>query len=195
MGKPPMKASPKLFWLVVASLGTGTLVLAADAFQVDTVHSSVLFKIKHQNVSYAYGRFNDVAGKFLVDEADPSKSTFDLTIKGDSIDTASGKRDTHLKGPDFFNVKQFPTITFKSKSVARAGKDYDVTGDLTLHGVTRPVTFHVVSTGTAKGMMGGTVSGVEASAVIKRSDFGMNYMVGPLGDEVTVTASLEGGRK
>jgi polyisoprenoid-binding protein YceI len=190
-----MKASAKIVWLVVASLGTGTLALAADAFQVDTVHSSVLFRVKHMNVSYTYGRFNDVSGSFLLDEADPSKSAFDLTIKSESVDTANTKRDDHLKRADFFNAKQFPTITFKSKSVKKADSAYDVAGDLTLHGVTKPVTFRLSPTGTGKGMTGGTLAGVEASVVIKRSDFGMTYMVGPVGDEVTVTVSLEGSRK
>jgi polyisoprenoid-binding protein YceI len=190
-----MKASAKIVWLVVASLGTGTLVLAADAFQVDTVHSSVLFRVKHMNVSYTHGRFNDVSGNFLLDEADPSKSVFDLTIKSESIDTASTKRDNHLKGTDFFNSKQFPTITFKSKSVKKVDSAYDVTGDLTLHGVTKSDTFRLSPTGTGKGMTGGALAGVEASVVIKRSDFGMTYMVGPVGDEVTVTVALEGNRK
>jgi polyisoprenoid-binding protein YceI len=190
-----MKASAKIVWLVAASLGTGTLALAADAFQVDSVHSSVIFRVKHMNVSYAYGRFNDVSGKFLLDETDPSKSVFDLTIKSESVDTASTKRDSHLKGADFFNAKQFPTIAFKSNSVTKSGSGYDVTGDLTLHGVTKPVTFRLASTGTGKSPVGGTVAGVEASTVIKRSDFGMTYMVGPIGDEVTVTVALEGGRK
>jgi polyisoprenoid-binding protein YceI len=190
-----MKAAAKIGWLVVASLGIGTLALAADAFQVDAVHSSVLFRVKHMNVSYTYGRFNDVSGHFLLDEADPSKSLFDLTVKSESIDTANTKRDNHLKGTDFFNAKQFPTITFKSKSVKKGDSGYDVTGDLTLHGVTKPVTFRVASTGTGRGMIGGTLAGVEASVVIKRSDFGMTFMVGPVGDEVTVTVALEGGRK
>jgi polyisoprenoid-binding protein YceI len=190
-----MKASAKILWLVVASLGTGTLALAADAFQVDTVHSTVQFRVKHMNVSYAYGRFNDVSGKFLLDEADPAKSVFDLSIKADSIDTANTKRDMHLKNTDFFNAKQFPTITFKSKTVTKVGTAYDVVGDLNLHGVTKPVTFRLTSTGTGKGMAGGTLAGVEASTIIKRSDFGMTFMVGPVGDEVTVTVALEGSRK
>ena len=190
-----MNASPRVLWLVVASLGMGKMVLGAEPFQVDTVHSTVMFRVKHQNVSFAYGRFNDVAGKFLIDEADPSKSSFDLTIKSESIDTASVPRDTHLKGPDFFNAKQFPTITFKSKSVTKVGPVYDVAGDLTLHGVTRPVIFKVNVSGMGKGMRGEFIAGLEASTSIKRSDFGMTYMVGPLADEVVVNVSLEGNHK
>ena len=191
-----MKASAKVFWLVVASVGTGTLALAADPFLVDTVHSSILFRVKHMNTSLAYGRFDDFAGAFLLDEADPSKSLFDLTIKAESVDTASAARDKHLKGTDFFNAQQFPTIKFKSKSVTKAAKgSYDVAGDLTLHGVTKPVTFKLSATGSGKGMRGEALAGVEATTVIKRSDFGMSFMVGPIGDEVTVIVALEGSRK
>ena len=190
-----MKTSTKVFCLAVAALGLGTPAIAAEPFQVDPVHSSVLFRVKHMNASYTYGRFNEIGGKFAVDEADPGKSIFDLSVKGESIDTASAARDKHLKGPDFFNAKQFPTITFKSKSVTKSAAGYDVAGDLTLHGVTRPVTFKLAVTGTAKGMKGESLSGVEASTVLKRSDFGMTFMVGPVGDEVQVTVALEGSRK
>ncbi len=190
-----MKAPAKVLWLAVATLGVGSLAVAADAFQVDAVHSSVLFRVKHMNTSYAYGRFNDVSGKFQVDEADPSKSVMDLTINAESVDTANAKRDLHLKGPDFFNAKEFPTITFKGKSFRKTAAGYDVAGDLTLHGVTKPVTFKLGLTGSGKGMRGEALAGVEGSAVLKRSDFGMTYMVGPIGDEVTVTAALEGSRK
>jgi polyisoprenoid-binding protein YceI len=189
-----MKPSAKLLCLV-ASLSAATLAFAADPFLVDAVHSSVHFRVKHMNTSYAWGRFNEVSGKFLVDEADPAKSVFDLTINAESIDTANSKRDAHLKNPDFFNTKQFPRITFKSKSVKKVGAEYEVSGDMNLHGVTKPVTFHLTVTGSGKGMQGEALAGVEATAVIKRSDFGMNYMVGPIGDEVTVTAAFEGSRK
>jgi polyisoprenoid-binding protein YceI len=187
-----MKASTKLAWMVVASLATGTVALAADAFQVDAVHSSILFKVKHMDVSYTRGRFNEVSGKFLLDESNPERSSFDLSINAESVDTANAKRDLHLKNADFFNAKQFPKITFKSKSVAKTSAGYSVSGDLTLHGVTKPVTIVVTPVGTGKGMRGEAVAGVEASLTIKRSDFGMTYMVGPVGDEVQVTASLEG---
>lgn len=191
-----MKMYARVFCLVLAGSGSGSLAVGADPFQVDAVHSTVMFRVKHQNVSFAYGRFNDIAGKFVIDEAAPSKSSFDLTIKAESVDTASFLRDTHLKGPDFFNAKQFPTISFKSKSVTKGeGSSYDVTGDLTLHGVTKQVTFKVNATGTGKGMRGDTVAGVEASVTIKRTDFGMTYMVGLLADEVVVNASLEGSHK
>ena len=149
------------------------------------------------SISYAYGRFNAVSGTFAIDEASPAASSCDFTIKTDSVDTADAKRDAHLKQADFFNAAQFPTITFKSKSVkaATAKGTYDVTGDLKLHGVTKTITVKVEHSGTAKGMMGGTIAGIESTFTIKRSDFGMKGMIGPVGDDVTITLSAEGGAK
>ena len=175
-------------------------ILAAPAlaatFKVDSVHSTVMFRVKHMNTSYAYGRFNAVSGSFNLDEANPENASFDFAVKVDSIDTADAKRDGHLKNADFFNAKQFPTITFKSTSAKSAGKDaYDVTGDLTLHGVKKPITIKIEHSGTGKGPQGGTIAGIETTFTIKRSDFGMKNMLGMLGDEVTVTVASEGGAK
>src|SRR5262249_11217423 len=101
--------------------------------------------------------------------------------------------DQHLKGPDFFNVKQFPTMSFKSsKMKAVDARTYEVTGDLTLHGVTRPVTVTLERIGTAKGMGGETRTGFETTFTIKRSDFGMKYMIPAVGDEVKVIVAVEG---
>jgi polyisoprenoid-binding protein YceI len=189
-----MKATARIFWLIVGVLAPVPVATAAEPFAVDPVHSSVLFRVKHMNASFAYGRFNQVSGKFVLDEQDPAKSSFDLTITAESLDTANAKRDQHLKGPDFFNARQFPAITFKSKSVSKARGGYVASGDLTFRGVTRPVDVTVTASGTGKGMKGETLAGVEATMDLKRSDFGMTYMVGPIGDEVRVTASLEGNR-
>jgi polyisoprenoid-binding protein YceI len=168
---------------------------AADTYKVDTVHSTVLFKIKHMNASYSYGRFNAIQGAFALDEKDPAKSSFDVTLKVDSVDTANAGRDNHLKGPDFFNAKQFPTISFKSKSIASAGKGvYDVTGDLTLHGVTKSVKVAVEPTGMGKDPRGRSIAGVEGAFRIKRSEFGMSGMLAGVGDDVLITISLEGGK-
>ena len=168
----------------------------AATFKVDSTHSTLIFRVKHMNASYAYGRFNAISGEFAIDEANPAASSFNFTIKTDSVDTADAKRDAHLKNADFFNAAQFPTITFKSKTVKAAGKGaYDVTGDLTLHGVTKPITVKVEHTGTSKGMGGATIAGIESTFTLKRSEFGMKNMVGPVGDDVTVTLSAEGGAK
>lgn len=168
----------------------------AGSFKVDSVHSALIFRVKHNNTSYAYGRFNAISGEFSIDQADPSKSSFDFSVKTDSIDTADAKRDQHLKNADFFNAKQYPTITFKSKSVTSAGKDtLAVTGDLTLHGVTRPVTATVEITGANRDMRGNSIAGIESIFTIKRSDFGMKGMAGAVGDEVRIMLSSEGVAK
>ena len=117
-------------------------------------------------------------------------------MKVESIDTHNAKRDQHLKSPDFFNAKQFPAITFKSKQVKKSSKDtYEVTGDLTIHGVTRPVTVKVTNTGSGKDPMGANRIGFETIFTIKRSDFGMKFMLGPVSDEIRLIVSIEGIRQ
>ena len=174
---------------------TGSSAQAAESFNVDNTHSTVFFRIKHMGVSYVYGRFNEVTGSFSIDDADAAKSSFNIEIKTASLDSGSPNRDRHLKGPDFFDVKQFPVATFKSDSVKKLGTDrYEVSGQFTLHGVTRPLKAEVHHVGTGKGQGGETISGFESTFTIKRSEFDMNFMIGPdkLSDEVRITISIEG---
>jgi polyisoprenoid-binding protein YceI len=185
---------------VMALLASAGLVVgsqawaAATAYKVDTVHSSLVFRIKHMNVNYFQGRFDDFSGTLSLDEQNPAQSSIEFKVNANSIDTANEKRDQHLKSPDFFNAKQFPTVSFKSKSVSKAEPNtYEVQGDLTLHGVTKPVTIRLEKTGSGPGMRGGTVAGFEAIVTIKRSDFGMSKMLEMLGDDVKITANLEAG--
>lgn len=167
-------------------------VFAAETYNVDPVHSSVVFKIRHFGV-YNYGLFTNVTGSVVFDDKNPKKSSVNLTVATDSVYTFNEKRDTHLKSPDFFNSKQFPEITFKSKSVAPKGKDsFEVTGDLTLHGVTKTVKANFVRAGKMKGMKGEIRSGGEAMLKLNRSDFGMTYMPGALGEDVGLTIAIEG---
>jgi polyisoprenoid-binding protein YceI len=184
-----MKASK---FILVVLLSLAGLTARADTFKIDPVHSSIVFSIKHLGVTDFYGRFNDVSGKVVFDKAEPSQSSVEVTIPVESIDTHNEKRDQHLKSPDFFNAKQFPTIVFKSKSVEGTGDTYKATGDLTLHGVTKPMTLEIKRGEDGKGMEGEIRGGGEARFTIKRSDFGMNFMQGGLGDQVTVLLSLEG---
>src|SRR5258708_35450568 len=108
------------------------------------MHTAATFKIAHVGLSWTYGRFNEVTGAFTVDAADPGKTSFTLNIKTESVDTNNKKRDDHLRSPDFFNVKQFPAITFKSTKVALAkDKSYVVTGDLTMHGETKSISLNL----------------------------------------------------
>lgn len=193
----PRTILPALALSLVSCLAAGRCGHAAEVYTADAAHSSTVFRVKHMDTSFSWGRFNEITGSFALDEANPADNRFEFQIKADSIDTANAMRDKHLKSPDFFNVVQFPTIAFKSQSVTRAGNAnaYEVTGDLTLHGVTRPITVRVVPTGKGKNQAGKPIAGIETSFNIKRSDFGMSKMVGPVGDDVWVNVSIEGAAK
>ncbi len=176
-------------WLVWLMAPASSL---AESYKVDPVHSFVLFRIKHMGIGQAYGRFNQSSGTFSIDESDPAKCAIDVTVKAESVDTGNAKRDSHLKSPDFFNAKEFPTIKFKSKTFTKTGERmYDVEGELTLHGVTKPIAVKVEHIGTANDK-----AGIEATFTVKRSEFGMTFGLdnGSLGDEVTVRVGLEGGK-
>jgi polyisoprenoid-binding protein YceI len=170
--------------------------LAAETFAIDPVHSAVLFKVNHLGVSNFYGRFQDVTGTYVLDADNPAASSLDVTIKAESVDTHNEKRDQHLKSPDFFNVKQFPVLTMKSKSVKKTGdKTFRVTADLTVHGVTKEVTFDATQVGAGKDPWGGYRSGFEGSLTLKRSEYDVKFMPGGVGEDVTILISVEGVRQ
>jgi polyisoprenoid-binding protein YceI len=178
--------------IVPALIAAASAVSAAD-YDVDPVHTEVMFKVNHFGISNFLGRFNETSGKISWDEADPSKSSFKYEIKAESIDTNFAKRDQHLKSPDFLDAKQFATLTFVSKSVRRApGEEYVVEGDLTIHGVTKPMQVVVQKTGEGKDPTGAQRIGFWSTFTIKRSDFGMTNMVGPVGDAIDITMASEG---
>jgi polyisoprenoid-binding protein YceI len=179
--------------LLFVGLGTAA---KADDYTIDAVHSGVSFQISHAGVSYIHGRFDDFSGGFTIDTSDPSKTAFSLTIKTESIDSNNSKRDDHLRSPDFFNAKQFPTISFTSTSVKPIEGGYEVTGDLTLHGATKPVTFSLKGGGSAEFPKGVSRTGFTTSQfVVKRSDFGVGKPMPVLGDDVFVSISFEGTKK
>jgi polyisoprenoid-binding protein YceI len=167
-------------------------VAAADAWPIDPAHSTSVFRIRHMGAAWIYGRLGTVSGTISYDAAKPESSSVSVTMQVDGIDTGNAKRDAHLKSPDFFDVKQFPTATFTSKSVKKSGeKKATVTGDLSLHGVTKPVTVEIEETGTSKSEHG-TFTGFLGTFTIKRGDFGISYgLPDNVGDEVFVTISLE----
>jgi polyisoprenoid-binding protein YceI len=170
-------------------------VRAGDTYKVDPVHSSIIFRIKHMNISNVFGRFNEPTGTFVIDDADPTKTTLNFEIQAANVDTHNAQRDTHLKGPDFFNAKQFPTITFKSTAVKKGeGNMLDVTGDLALHGVTRSITVPVEITGQGD-FAGSHRVGLETTLTIKRSEYDMKNMVGPVGDDVRLNIAFEGAKQ
>lgn len=165
---------------------------ASGTFAVDNVHSSVVFKIKHMGVSNFYGVFKDVDGTFTFSDTADLK----ITVKADSVDTRNAKRDEHVKGPDFFSAKEFPTMTFSAKALKKdSAGAYAGSGDLTFRGVTKPVSLAVHPTGSAKGHDGKPIAGFETKVTIKRSDFGNTGMIGPLSDEVDIIVAIEGAAK
>ena len=181
--------------LVAAMLFSLAPSVLADDYEIDGAHAAVTFKVQHLGVSYTWGRFNDIAGTFSIDESNPSNSSVNLEIKIESIDSANAKRDKHLRSPDFFNAKTFPLATFKSSKVSVSNDVYTVSGELEFHGVKKPVTIELQRVGSGKDPWGGYRTGFSGQLAIKRSDFGMTNMTGAVGDEVVLFIDIEGIRK
>jgi polyisoprenoid-binding protein YceI len=174
--------------------------LRADEYTVDPSHTSVIFGISHLGYSFTYGRFNKVSGDFTLDPAKPEAASFTLTIDANSIDTNDAKRDDHLKGPDFLNTGEFPVISFKSNKVdvKQEGESavYVVSGELTMHGETKPVTLNLQKLGEGPGPTGQDFrTGFNCQTKLNRSEWGMTKGIPDIGDEVAVTISFEGIRK
>lgn len=169
---------------------------AAEKYQVDPAHTYVLFKVMHLGVGYSYGRFDSPTGSIVWDEANPANSTIAIAVDAASINTAVEKRDQHIRSADFLNSGKYTTIAFKSTSVAEKSADtYAINGELTLLGKTRPISIEARQTGNGKDPWGNYRRGFKSIFVIKRSDWGMDFMLGGLGDEVELTVSVEGVRK
>jgi polyisoprenoid-binding protein YceI len=175
---------------MLAFAGTST-------WNIDVSHSSAGFAVKHLVISQVRGAFTKFDGKLVLDDTDVRRSTIEATIDVNSVYTRDEQRDGHLKSADFFDVASHPTMTFKSTKVRKAGKDrLAVKGELTLRGVTKPVTLDVTTTPEIKGMYGETRRGFTATTKINRLDYGLawNKLVeaGPVvGDEVTITLDVE----
>ena len=187
-------------WALALAVGTlvttdSTSASAADEYDYDLVHSSVSFKARHLGISWIHGRFNDVAGKFSLDRENPTKSTFALTIKTESVDTANKARDAHLRQPDYFDTKQFPTIEFKSTSTKVIKGGFEVTGNFKMHGTTKKIKLVLMG---GKEHDFGKVKRVAFSTEVylKRSDYGFDKnAIGPIGDEALIMIDCEGVRK
>jgi polyisoprenoid-binding protein YceI len=190
-----MNLTNRTIRIAALSLALAPALASAQAttWNVDGSHSRAGFSVKHLVISDVKGEFEKLSGKAQVDEADLSKSSVEVTIEAASISTRDEKRDGHLKSPDFFDVAKFPTLTFKSTKVV-AGKDgaITVTGDLTMRGVTKPVTLDGSITGTITDPQGNTRRGVSLTGKLNRRDFGVSY--GPaaiVGDEVKLDIQAE----
>jgi polyisoprenoid-binding protein YceI len=143
---------------------------------IDPVHSSVEFAVRHLMITTVKGRFTDVQGTVVLDDANPADATAEITIAVASIDTREPQRDAHLRAADFFEADTYPTITFRSRSVrAVSSEGFKLVGDLTIHGVTREITLDVTAEGRSKDPWGAKRAGYSATTKIKRSDFGLTW--------------------
>lgn len=179
--------------LVAPRLGS-----AADTYEIDPAHTAVLFSVRHMMISNVRGEFTKLSGKATGDVANPTAATVEATIDATSIDTRNEKRDEHLRAADFLDTAKYPTINFKSTKVEKAGDGWKLTGDLTLHGVTKPVVLDVTNvTPPTKDPWGNTRIGASAATKINRQDFGIVFNKtldggGVLvGDEIAITIDVE----
>ncbi|MEM7385191.1 MAG: YceI family protein, partial [Verrucomicrobiota bacterium] len=163
---------------------SATLAKADNTYKIDPGHCSIVFNTEHLKVGRAWGRFNDFSGQMKVDPADPGKSSIQFSVKSNSVDTNNEARDKHLKGPDFFDAKQFPEITFSSNKVTKKDdKNFEITGTLTMLGESKEVTAQFAYAGLGTHPRGNKeILGGEATIKVKRSDFGMKYGIPNIGD-------------
>ena len=147
----------------------------AGTYNLDPAHTVIGFGVKHLEIAIVEGRFKDFSGTINYNDQDPTRSTVEFTAKIDSIDTGVAPRDEHLRTADFFDAAKFPTMTFRSTKVEKKGKDFVLHGDLTIKGVTKPVSLPFTMTGAVKDPWGGTRFGIAASTKIDRRDFGITW--------------------
>lgn len=179
--------------LLVGLLFTVLPAGAAETYKIDPDHTSLVFNIDHFGVGQVYGLFTKVSGSFSVDEANPANSWVKLEARADSIFTGVAKRDQHLKSPDFLNAKRYPLLKFESASARKVNDSTaEVTGKLSVHGVTREITVLVKRIGSGKDPYGNQRLGVKSEFTLKRSDFGIKFMTGDVGDDVRVILTSEG---
>ncbi|MCI0334992.1 MAG: YceI family protein [Planctomycetes bacterium] len=184
---------------LAATLSLHQPAQAADNYTIDPTHTSIIFSVGHAGLSYTYGMFRTAAGNYSIDKANPANSQFRIVIQAESLFTNDAKRDTHLRGPDFFNVEQFPTIEFQSTackvSITPEGHvQYLLTGNFTMHGVTRQIDVPLRMLAEGLGPYKDQRTGFLCQLELKRSDFGLKKWLenNLVGDAVSVTISFEG---
>ncbi|WP_291272663.1 YceI family protein [Geothrix sp.] len=186
------------FRVLLASLALAALPALAgeDTYKIDPVHSEVSFKVSHL-LAKVSGRFTKFEGTIKVDTADISKSSVEVVIDAASLTTDNEARDKHLKSADFFDVAKYPTLAFKSTAVKEVAKGkLEVTGDFTLHGVTKRITFPITNAGTQPGMAPGSVVAgfIDGALSLNRSEYGIKFMPGIIGETVAVSLNAEAGK-
>lgn len=184
--------------LLVAGLTLGSSALMAADYVIDTkdAHAFIQFRVQHLGYSWLYGRFNNFSGKFSYDETAPEKTSVEVNINTASVDSNHAERDKHLRSDDFLDVDQYPEAKFVSTSYTqgKAGKGV-LNGNLTLHGVTKPLEIEVQSIGAGKDPWGGYRSGFEGKARFAMADFGILKNLGPKSKDVEMILSVEGVRQ
>jgi polyisoprenoid-binding protein YceI len=166
-------------------------------YAIDKAHSEAVFQVRHL-ITKVRGRFTDLEGTFQYDDAKPEQSSVDFAIKAASVDTSAADRDAHLRSADFFDVDNHPAITFKSSSVKGSGSQLQVTGELSIRGVSKQITLPVSYLGGAKDPWGNQRAGFETEITLNRKDFGLNWNAALeaggflVGDEVKINLSVQG---
>ncbi|WKL58068.1 YceI family protein [Asticcacaulis sp. ZE23SCel15] len=194
MTKPFFKSALVAAALLGASFSPA--LAAPETYAIEPTHTEVLFSWSHFGFSKPTGKFMNAVGTLVLDEAAPANSSVEVSFAIDGLNTGVAKLDEHLKKPDFFDAAKFPTATFKSTKVAVTGADTaKVTGDLTIHGVTKPVTLDVKLNKIGENMMKKKTAGFSATGDIKRSDFGIGAYVPAVSDEITLSITAEANLK
>lgn len=178
--------------IALAMVASAPLSAFATTYKLDPAHTEIGFDVKHMMVTTVHGKFDKFDGTLTIDDKDPSKDSVEVTIDTDSIDTGNEKRDAHLKSPDFFDAGKNPKITFKSTKVKKAGKGLEVTGDLNMHGITKPVTLKVEGpTKEEKTPFGTTIRAVAATATLNREDWDLKWNKALEGGGVLVSKEVK----
>ncbi len=180
--------------LIAGLLPLSPAALAAD-YSIDPGHSFVEFRAVHLGYSWLYGRFNVISGEFSHDAANPAANKISVVVDTTTVDTRHAERDKHLRDEDFLEVEKFSTATFKSTGYQGTTDSGKLTGELTVHGITRPVAFEIQKMGEGPDPWGGYRAGFSGSYTLTRSDFGIDYNLGPKSTTVELTLGVEGIRK
>jgi polyisoprenoid-binding protein YceI len=194
-----MKTAKLSSFIAAALLATATVAASAETtWKIDPAHSQAAFTIRHMGISNVNGRFGNISGELTFDDKDLPRSTVSAAIDTTTVDTGVAQRDGHLKSPDFFDVAKFPTMSFASKSIAHSGDDYTLTGDLTLHGITKSVTLKLDAPDKEQlGPDNKLHRGFTATTTLHRQDFGLVWNGtlksgdNVLGDDVKITLDIE----
>ncbi|MCC8381984.1 YceI family protein [Xenorhabdus sp. PB30.3] len=183
-----------LIGLTAGVLFMGASSAMASNYKIDTAgqHAFIEFRIQHLGMSWVYGNFKKFDGDFTFDSQNPTADKVSVIIKTDSIDTNHAERDKHLRSADFLNTAKYPEAKFTSTKVEKVGEQYKVIGELTLNGVTKPVTLQTKLMGEGKDPWGGYRAGFEANGKIKLKDFNIKTDLGPKSQEVELIISVEG---